>query len=350
MKKLITLLLTVCLVVASAFSLVACGGHTHSAKQEWSNDDTHHWHACEGEGCEEQLDKAEHAYVEGTCVCGKHAHTSKQEWSKDNTYHWHACEGCEEKLDKGEHAYVDGACVCGKTEIGQGGGENSGELTNAELSVAYKQAAVGVWEEIGVSDPTVSTQLLVLTVGELPDKKSETTDISQVNNIKVNSNSLAGLLYMTSLLYANENFAVTDGVATFDVTIMLEDMPFAQEYALRTSVDMANNKIYLEVIVTVGGTPQYSYLEVDFDFTAREILAYRLCGTVMGEYYDMAYTVDKKNMWYSTTDLADSFVVALNAKQADLTEKASQTTKLTHDFSEEVQTYFDVLMDVMANM
>ena len=302
MRKIITLLLTLVLVVAGAFSLVACGGHEHSASQGWLNDETHHWHACEG---------------------------------------------CEEKLDKAEHAYSNGVCACGKTKPNQGGGA---ELTNAELSVVYKQAAVGVWEEIGVSDPTVSGQLLVLTAGEIPDKKTETNDVSQVENIKMNANTLAGFLYMTSLLYANENFAVVNDVASFDANVSIGGQTFAQAYSLKTSVDTANNKIYLEVIVTVNGIPQYSYLEVDFDFTAREILSYRLCGTAMGEYYDMAYTADEKNMWYSTTDLADSFVVALEAKKADLVAKASQTTKLTHDFSAEVQTYFDVLMSAMAGM
>ena len=70
MKKLLTLLLTLCLVVASAFSLVACGEHEHTAKTEWSKDATHHWHACEVDGCTTQLDKAEHTYTQGVCICG----------------------------------------------------------------------------------------------------------------------------------------------------------------------------------------------------------------------------------------------------------------------------------------
>ena len=60
--------------------------HTdHTAAEAYSHDDTHHWHACTFEGCQEQLDKAPHAYEEEvitkatrthgglkrfTCVCG----------------------------------------------------------------------------------------------------------------------------------------------------------------------------------------------------------------------------------------------------------------------------------------
>jgi len=79
MKKLITLLLTVCMLLAA---LASCGRHEHAFGTEWSKDATHHWLACEGEECVEVIDKAEHTWGDAvvteakekrfTCtVCGQ---------------------------------------------------------------------------------------------------------------------------------------------------------------------------------------------------------------------------------------------------------------------------------------
>ncbi len=67
MKKLISLLLAVCMCLSVGVMLTACGGekHTHTYKTEWSKDVTHHWHACEGEDCTDVADKAEHTWNEG---------------------------------------------------------------------------------------------------------------------------------------------------------------------------------------------------------------------------------------------------------------------------------------------
>ena len=67
MKKLVSLLLALCLCLSVGVMLVSCDDdeHTHTYKTEWSKDATHHWHACETEGCAEASDKAEHAWDEG---------------------------------------------------------------------------------------------------------------------------------------------------------------------------------------------------------------------------------------------------------------------------------------------
>ncbi len=64
MKKLVSLLLTVCVCLGALLSLTACG-HEHSYKSEWSKDQTHHWHACEGKDCTEVADKTEHTWNGG---------------------------------------------------------------------------------------------------------------------------------------------------------------------------------------------------------------------------------------------------------------------------------------------
>ncbi|MGN1201293.1 MAG: hypothetical protein ACI4R8_03460 [Candidatus Caccovivens sp.] len=95
-KSLLTFVLAVCLIVPALFMLTACG-HTHSVVEDWSSDETYHWHACAG--CEEQLDKAEHTWgewtitAESTCteertctVCGKKESRENHEF----TYEYNA--------------------------------------------------------------------------------------------------------------------------------------------------------------------------------------------------------------------------------------------------------------------
>lgn len=64
MKKLVSLLLAVCICLSVGVMLTACG-HEHTYETEWSKDATHHWHACEGEDCTDVADKAEHTWNEG---------------------------------------------------------------------------------------------------------------------------------------------------------------------------------------------------------------------------------------------------------------------------------------------
>ena len=69
MKKPTALLLALCLCLASCVMLASCDDdtseHTHAYKTEWATDATHHWHVCEGEGCTEVADKAEHTWNAG---------------------------------------------------------------------------------------------------------------------------------------------------------------------------------------------------------------------------------------------------------------------------------------------
>lgn len=111
----------------------------HNYESEWIKNETHHWHICTVSGCTEKEDYAEHTFDEGiiknhqlvkTCSgCGYEEiidleHNFSQEWSKDETHHWHACtvSGCTEKEDYAEHTFDEGTlenhkmhytCSCG---------------------------------------------------------------------------------------------------------------------------------------------------------------------------------------------------------------------------------------------
>lgn len=96
--------------------VIPATGHTYG---DWKKDATGHWHECSV--CGNKKDFAEHTpdkdaptETEGVVctVCGYeiqpatgHEHTLSEDWTYDETYHWHACSGCSQQLDKAEHLY-----------------------------------------------------------------------------------------------------------------------------------------------------------------------------------------------------------------------------------------------------
>lgn len=102
----------------------------HSLKEDWSSNETDHWHDCSV--CGEKFDTASHDFGdwitdrEPTCTeeghkyrecntCGEKqgeeiqasGHSPKEEWDSDEANHWHACSVCGEKLDKETHDAED---------------------------------------------------------------------------------------------------------------------------------------------------------------------------------------------------------------------------------------------------
>ena len=133
--------------VVFAFNLAACNGgngtHTHTYSEQWSHNDSEHWHTCTVADCDEVIDKAAHTWDNGnitkeptytakgemtyTCTVCKATKTEEiattnhifsDKWESDDTYHWHKCINCDEISGKAEHSYnADGVCVCGYRAI-----------------------------------------------------------------------------------------------------------------------------------------------------------------------------------------------------------------------------------------
>ena len=72
MKKKLLAFITATMSVIFAFSLAACNGgnettdgsgtHTHTYSEQWSHNDSEHWHTCTGADCDEVIDKAAHTW------------------------------------------------------------------------------------------------------------------------------------------------------------------------------------------------------------------------------------------------------------------------------------------------
>ena len=59
--------LTIMTLLLTIVMLTACGKEgKHNYSEEWSNNETHHWHACADKGCKEIKDKAEHSWNGGS--------------------------------------------------------------------------------------------------------------------------------------------------------------------------------------------------------------------------------------------------------------------------------------------
>lgn len=71
--KFIAILLILAGAAYLGYSYFLNPAHQHEASVNWLSDEANHWHACTGEGCEELIDKAAHAYddeYDATCnVC-----------------------------------------------------------------------------------------------------------------------------------------------------------------------------------------------------------------------------------------------------------------------------------------
>lgn len=73
MKRKLSFVLAICLIIPCAFALTACGSnppsHTHNWDTIYTYNATHHWLTCDG--CDEKKDKSIHTFVSKTCsVCG----------------------------------------------------------------------------------------------------------------------------------------------------------------------------------------------------------------------------------------------------------------------------------------
>ena len=75
MKKKLLAVTAAALSVVFVFALAACddgettggsGTHTHTYSEQWSHNDSEHWHACTGADCDEVTDKAAHTWDNGT--------------------------------------------------------------------------------------------------------------------------------------------------------------------------------------------------------------------------------------------------------------------------------------------
>ena len=128
------------IVIFSFLVLLLSGcswNHTHTYSDEWTSDESHHWHSATCGHTSEIIGNAEHTWDQGTetkpateteygvmtyscSVCGyekteqipklEHTHTYSDEWTSNDEYHWHgsACGHEPEISEKARHSWDNG--------------------------------------------------------------------------------------------------------------------------------------------------------------------------------------------------------------------------------------------------
>lgn len=236
--------------------------------------------------------------------------------------------------------------ACAPENPGDGDGDG-GEMTRAEIATTYKEVADSAWEKIGF-EGIVQPALMSAT---FPDQKVETTDPHEILNIKMNAKSAIGVIYMVGLLYENDAFVLENGIAKFNASVNVFSMDMEYTFSLKSSLDVENNKVYLESISEVSGIPgsqQYCYAEINYDFDEKEVKAFDFISSQGGMSVDMALTTDGKYMWYMAVDPTDAFALAVEAQKTLLTTSAESIELIQENFGTECQAYFDILQDAVG--
>lgn len=154
MKKLITIILTLCMCFTLGISLTACNPeHTHAYTKTIATEDYLKSEAT----C---LSKA--TYYK-SCECGEKGtetfehgdfaeHDFSLTWTKENGKHWHACqtEGCLVTSNEEVHSYLNGECVCGELEP----------------VVDINEVSLTQWESAFEFENVTINQYLVISQGE----------------------------------------------------------------------------------------------------------------------------------------------------------------------------------------
>lgn len=227
--------------------------------------------------------------------------------------------------------------------------DDSGELNKQEVSSMYRTMAVQMWNKIGVSDPTVSMTGATGYSAKaskfsttLPDLKTETDNEGHIHNIKYNANDTAGIMYLLSLLYANENFVPTNGIAHFDVSYTVLGEETEQTMYMRSEIDKEASSVLFEVMVSTPkyGVDSYTRAYINFNFETSTLISCRFIMSWDEDCIDMELTADGRYMYYEKVQ-EDEFSIAVDAMIADFRQQYSAVPKLSANFGTEMQAYID---------
>ena len=280
LTKLLSVFVIASTVTAGVAALAGC--HTHTYDEKWSTSETQHWHAATCAHEDQKKDLGDHvdANDDGKCdVCGyqmeveeEHTHTYSNEWTSDETQHWHAatCEHTDQKKDAANHvdANEDGKCdVCGyqmqtapevegipapegtsgliiektTTTYTLSAASPTVDISTADLKVYYADAASEKLGEVDLSKATITYfkgsetlenlngvssagtyMIYVKLEGVLPEGATETVDLSAFISITVNDPVVADTLAINADAVKTQTQSTTDSMtSTWEFTVTL---------------------------------------------------------------------------------------------------------------------------------
>ena len=268
MKKSIKAILSVVLaLVLGATVFTACESkHEHGFSEEWTHDETGHWHACTGENCEEKGEFAAHVYdndADTTCdVCGYERAVVPTVKTYTITFVTNGGSPVAQiEAEAGDEITVPAAPTkSGERFVGWYESTDGGTTLkpdafvfgympskNITLYAKWQDAVIGSWETYQVVMPagTADDEDTVVNLGEELGEEFHflgTTLSEDLFNLTVEETSLTLTMTMgESTMSDSATYTKTDGVYVATLTIMGGTV-----YTL-TTYDEENDRLLCEI-------------------------------------------------------------------------------------------------------
>lgn len=233
---------------------------THDYDTTYQSNATEHWQVCSV--CSHETAHEEHVFggeCDTTCnVCGitrttSVLHNFAEEWTFDNTHHYHLCSGCGEKDEEIAHTLVEG--VCGTCTYDREDLEYAYDSTTETYTVAgighFKGTDIVIPDtydngEDGLHDVTAIGDSAFYT-SYTGSEESNITSVTMSNNITIigqvafyNCKNLTSITLSTNLEMIDEfAFAFCEGLESITLPSSLKTIEMgAFGYAGITSLDL----------------------------------------------------------------------------------------------------------------
>ena len=316
-RKILALLLAAAMIVCAFASCTTAGNGNendeptqdecnHTFSENWSSNADSHWHAATCEHGENKDSLAAHtdADEDGKCdVCAYemgHEHTFAEEWSSDETKHWHAasCTHTTEKSDEALHADDDknGECdVCSAhvhtlddTGYCTGCNQQIEELNKNDISIvlaaiiaAYNKVVSGSVDYtnviVGGSNITLSHKFeYTLATDGIYSKRTDSTSVTEIWS-RLNGETVESVLVESNgdtVLNAEPNAASEDNLIGYYFAVSTLSDGYGAEnilynlYTLATTENSGNKVADLVVNLDAEnnkGSFSYNILTINSD-------------------------------------------------------------------------------------
>ena len=269
MKKTIRMILSLVLVlVLGATVFTACGSkHEHGFSEEWTHDETGHWHACTGENCEEKGEFAAHVYdndADTTCnVCGYERAVVPTVKTYTITFVTNGGSPVAQiEAEAGDEITVPAAPTkSGERFVGWYESTDGGTTLkpdafvfgympskNITLYAKWQDAVIGSWETYQVVIPaeTEGGEDKVVVLGDKCDFPLPNTTLEQNTYHLTVSDTNISLAMLGGAMNGSGTYTKTDGVYNADIAVAY--VGGTETYKTQTTYDAAHDRLLCNIV------------------------------------------------------------------------------------------------------
>ena len=269
MKKSIKAILSVVLVlVLGATVFTACESkHEHGFSEEWTHDETGHWHACTGENCNETEGLAAHVYdndADATCnVCGYERAVVPSKTTYTIAFETNGGSPVAQiEAEAGDEITVPAAPTkSGERFVGWYESTDGGTTLkpdafvfgympskNITLYAKWQDAVIGSWQTYQIILPpqTEGDPETVYKLGDKCNFPMENTTLAQnTYNLTVSDTNIS-LAMLGGALNGSGTYTKTDGVYKADIAVAYGGG--TETFKTQTTYDAANDRLLCNIV------------------------------------------------------------------------------------------------------